>query len=262
MKKIILYFATLWSLVLFFGCEQLTTQSSNENSKHEVHDLMSWLYYERDSIVWSGDYIPLNLSGKEISKDSFFTVLKTGNYYPKKIKPKNSYSIFLQLHLLPNSVNDELREVISRKSISEYSNYKMEGKQLSDFRFTDLNGNILDSKNCFNKILVLNCWFINCAPCVKEIPKLNELAARYKNHSNVKFLALAMDSKQELKQFVKKTPFKYQIIPNMEEYMHKKLMVTSYPMHFIVGGNGEILKVISGTKSDEIPPIINKALLQ
>ncbi len=56
-------------------------------------------------------------------------------------------------------------------------------------------------------------------------------------------MSLALDSKSELDDFLEKTVFKYDVIPNQKEFINKTLNLQIYPTHIIVNKNRSILKV-------------------
>ncbi|MDQ1102651.1 redoxin family protein [Chryseobacterium sp. SORGH_AS_1048] len=64
--------------------------------------------------------------------------------------------------------------------------------------FTNLKS-IRSNKNIdHSKPYFVNCWFINCSPCVAEIPDLNKLQEEYKNKIN--FIAITFDNEQPCKE--------------------------------------------------------------
>jgi len=56
------------------------------------------------------------------------------------------------------------------------------------------------------KPLVVNFWATWCPPCVKEIPDLNRLAAK---HSQATFLGVAVDTADNVREFIKTVPIDY-----------------------------------------------------
>lgn len=54
-----------------------------------------------------------------------------------------------------------------------------------------------------------------------------------------------MDSKSELEHFLKKNPFEYEVVPNQEEFIAKKLNLQIYPTHIVLDEDGIILKVVN-----------------
>lgn len=112
-----------------------------------------------------------------------------------------------------------------------------EGEKFRGEKITDINGNKFDLKTVGNKIYVINFWFINCPPCKQEIPELNELVKQYQDNKDIVFLAIALDDKYSLKQFLKTSPFSYNVVDD-GRYYATKYGVTAYPTHVIIGKDG------------------------
>lgn len=121
---------------------------------------------------------------------------------------------------------------------------------------TTLDGKTITSADLQGKVVVLNMWFINCPNCVEEIKLLNALVDEYKDNKDVIFLAPTTSSAQELGPFLKKNPFKYQIVPSamniilgMFGTMDKNGQLTSpFPMHYVVDGKGAVALKMEGIK--------------
>lgn len=114
-----------------------------------------------------------------------------------------------------------------------------EGEKFKGEKFTDINGNKFDLKTSIDKIYVINFWFINCPPCKQEIPELNKVVEKYKGNKEVVFIGIALDSKTELKDFLKTTSFNYSIVDD-GKYYAQKYEIDGYPTHLIVGKDGLI----------------------
>lgn len=112
-----------------------------------------------------------------------------------------------------------------------------DGEKFRFDKMKDLNGVKYDFKKDTGKVVVFNFWFINCPPCKKEIPELNELVAKYKENKDVVFIAIALDDAYALKDFLKMSPFNYGIVPD-GRYYSEKYGVKAYPTHVVVGKDG------------------------
>ena len=99
-------------------------------------------------------------------------------------------------------------------------------------------------KNFAKKIVVIKCWFIHCAPCIKEFPAVNKLVAQYKDRKDIVFISLAEDTSQQLRAFLTKKPLAYSVVPNMKKYMNETLHLSGFPTHFILNKKGQISKVL------------------
>ena len=60
-------------------------------------------------------------------------------------------------------------------------------------------------------------------------------------------MSLAFDPSVDLKNFLKKTAFKYAIVPDKEDYLMNNLQISGYPAHLIINKQGMVAKVIDGS---------------
>lgn len=124
------------------------------------------------------------------------------------------------------------------------------GATFDDFALTDINGKTWQLSQLKGKIVVLNFWFTGCAPCIKEIPELNELVKKYTN-KDVVFIALAMgDDEERIKRFLEKRTFNYQHIPHRDaHHVIKRYGIMGYPSHVILNGKRKVTYYAMGYHS-------------
>jgi peroxiredoxin len=204
-------------------------------------DFTTWWDYTKSYIKLSAEFIPLDISSNIISKESFLKQISTGEYIALKI---DGTELKYKLFKLNPSVDYEIKTQIKRLGDDAFVKYKMEGIQMPDFEFKDLNGNVYTNESIKGKIVVLKCWFINCMQCIKEMPELNELVKEYKKRKDVLFISLASDSKEKLDSFLLTHKFSYAVLPVPETFMGGPLKVSGYPTHFIIDRTGIIRKVV------------------
>ena len=111
------------------------------------------------------------------------------------------------------------------------------------FDVTSLDGKTFKLEELKGKYVVLNFWFIHCAPCLKEVPQLNKLVTAYRKRNFV-FIAFALDNKYQLEDFLKKKQFTYNIVPNGMQmalkYNRPGSDQVAFPSHVVVNPKGEI----------------------
>lgn len=212
---------------------------------------MNFWYYWNDNVKLSRDYIAYNENNKQITKEVFLKKLISGDYLPLRLKSKDS-SLYYGIYKLNDSVNEGIPRTISLYGNLFYKYEQMEGKPLPGFNFVDLNGNIYNKKTCKGKIVVLNCWFIGCHACVKEMPELNQLVHHYKNQKDILFVSIAPDSLYQLKQFLSKTRFDYAVVPNMRQYLNDTINLTMYPTDIIINKKGLVANMMNDPHELEI----------
>jgi peroxiredoxin len=240
--------------------DDATPEAISFDTKPEdiLKDFMTWYNYNYYNIHLAQDFIALDTNFTVLNKTQFLSKLITGKFLAIKTAVKNSIPTYTLFNL--NSKHADIAATVMQSASSEISNYKMEGQKLPDFNFTDLNGVVYNEATTKGKIIILKCWFIHCKVCVQEFPELNQLVNEYKKNTNIIFLSLASDNKNDLINFVKKKPFNYAVVPNSDKYMTQSLGVQLYPTHLFVDQNGTIQKVVNS--ADDLIAFLRKAELE
>lgn len=248
MKNSAVYFL-LFVAAIAFSCSQ-TAKDKHSNEKPVespdkiLKNFQSWWSYHNRYVKLNDDFIPLDTAFQVIDEENFRKLLITGEYLPLRLISPDSL-IHYTLYKLNASVEDGIKQQLKDWAYTEYKYFEMKGKPLTGFNYTDLNGKTYDAETTKNKIVVLKFWFIGCAPCIAEMPELNNLVTRYKNRSDIVFVSLAFDEKKKLEAFLKKKKFDYAVIPDQENYLTKDLNVRSYPTHLIINKQGKVVKVLN-----------------
>jgi thiol-disulfide isomerase/thioredoxin len=171
--------------------------------------------------------------GNLISYDLWSRLMITGYYKVKKKDKENDEFIIYRL------TDEEYVKNFESMPKPKESNYFRTGKSFTHFKSSDINGNKINTKDLAGKIIVLNFWFINCPPCIMEMPELNKIADTYRSDSSVVFIAVALDKKNDLEEFFKQNKFKYMVIDN-GRYIADQYSIRSYPTNVIVDPEGKV----------------------
>jgi peroxiredoxin len=116
---------------------------------------------------------------------------------------------------------------------------EMIGQTAPDFELTTLKGKKVKLSALRGKIVVLNFWYLGCAPCVREFPQLNELVAQFKK-KKVVFLAISVSGRTEaIGVFLKRKPLDYQVIAS-DFTVAKQYKVMLYPTNLVIDKEGII----------------------
>lgn len=246
-------FISLITLLLIFTIS--TAQS--KFGKAEVDPIQiqktfkDWSNYQKENIMLSRDFVALDLLSKEIPKESFLNELVNGNYIPIRLKSTDSIYYYKLFKIQPKS-DTSIKATINQEAFDALKNFEMEGKPFPKFSFNDLDGNLVSNETMKGKIIVIKCWYIHCAACIKEFPEVNKLVEKYKDRKDILFISLAEDTPEQLKVFLARKPLSYSVIPNMKEYMNEALQLNAFPTHFILNKEGMIAKVLNNYKSLEV----------
>ncbi|WP_298898518.1 TlpA disulfide reductase family protein [uncultured Psychroserpens sp.] len=225
MKKHLLLF---W--VLLFALTITTAQTSAPD-------------FDDKNIVYKSE------EGKVLTKDEVKTLYKTygGDNVQMKYKMnKGKMEITLKVLDTTQKVKINKQHQLSNK---EWINSKV-GKEFPEFSLANLIGQKISSNTIKGKVTVFNFWFINCLPCIKEMPDLNTLVNKYQN-KDVLFLAPTYETKEDLVDFfeTREEGFDYDVLFNAKPLL-KKLLVSSYPTHIVVSKEGIITDVLIGYDTD------------
>ena len=142
------------------------------------------------------------------------------------------------------SGNDE--SALQQEKLNAFKN-SLVTKSLKPFQLTDLDNKKWNSTELKGKVLVINFWFTACKPCIQEIPQLNKLVEE--NKDSVIFLAPAPENETQIKKFLKKYTFNYNIIPSALDYI-AAMNIENFPTHLVVDKQGMIRQVFIGYAND------------
>jgi cytochrome c biogenesis protein CcmG, thiol:disulfide interchange protein DsbE len=166
--------------------------------------------------------------------------------YDSSVVQKNRRTQILGMKIIPE-IMSEIRNGDSIIYAVDFHirtmNNKMIGKALPDFTFKDIDGKVVKLADLKGKPIILNLWFVECPPCIAEMPTLNAIKERYAD-TDIQFLSITYESKEKVKKFLEKTNINYRIIPNIGNYY--KFLDSNFPQTIFVNRDGIITDVQNG----------------
>jgi thiol-disulfide isomerase/thioredoxin len=168
-------------------------------------------------------------------------LLQTGSYAIKQVTERNGEPVFIISQL----TEEQRSRNLERSPRPTETAFFTTGNKFAPFKTKDITGKKYNIKELAGKVIVINFWFINCPPCRREIPELNDLVKRYANDTSVVFIAIALDSRSDLKTFLKENPYNYNIIDDGSS-LAGKYGVTAFPTHVILDKQGIVRFHTSG----------------
>jgi len=216
----VILFTLIFSVSYFFSSSQsfqMTENSIVKDSSGRTYPFETWR-----SLFWKGHEI-------------------------RPLDPNNPKTEFLLIRLS----DDELEKKLGGfPKPAESSSFKT-GEKIKNFVASDMEGTHIDLSSLEGKIVLLNFWFINCAPCRIEMPDLNDLVNDFKANKEIVFISIALDDKKSLENFLKTSSFKYKII-NDGGNIAAQFGVGSYPTHVILNKEGKVYFHTSGLAMNTI----------
>ena len=191
------------------------------------------------------NYAFYDSSNKKLRPEEAEEKFKSGVYKVEAFVNDNDVFKLAYLTKIKEEKMQEMMQNLQNQSTS--FDAALKGKPLPDFVFKDILGNTYTPEDIKGKVVVINFWFINCAPCVEEMPELNKLVKEYENNKDVLFLALTLDEKGPmLNKFLETNVFNYNIVPDSKDYIMKKLQVPTFPTHIVLDKNSNVVFTFSG----------------
>lgn len=144
------------------------------------------------------------------------------------------------------------------------------GATVSDIKGKTLDGKQFQlSKDFRGAPTMLVFWSTTCPICHANIPKMNEMKARFEksDQGKVNFLALTLDGPPKINNYIKKYPFNFTIVPNaaiaLIEYAPKKngAAAMGYPAIFIIDKDGKLVySKEGGGQTEKVEEVLNGLL--
>lgn len=210
MKNLILIIFLIASLNCFAQTEYYSITGVDRLTKEEIDKEVSQIKETYEKIMNKEMYVNLKTRNTEYKKDSI-------------------------IHFVNIEITDSN---VPRGQLSNYID-----KKLPQMDLIDLNGKKISLEETNGKPTLINFWFTTCAPCVDEMPVLNNIYDKYKDDYN--FIAITFEPKEEVEKFLKKYPYKFLQIIDAKKFTDE-LGLKTYPANLILDKNGIVKFVMSG----------------
>ena len=139
-------------------------------------------------------------------------------------------------------------------------NPRQEGTVAPAFDVPDIDAKWINTDELKGKVIVLNFWFIGCVGCMDEIPKLSAMADKFKGNDDVVFVAVATNTPQELRTFLRGNKFNYRHVGQGLSLVNL-YKFSGYPKNIVIGRDGKIVYWRSGIHAwDKFESVIKTEL--
>ena len=166
--------------------------------------------------------------------DKMEEMLNAGAGKLKFVNPVIKDSIVKQDSIIYD-VEFKIEKIKKRITVDQKPLVNYLDKRLLDFNLENLSGEKLNLENYAGKPTLINFWFTNCPPCIKELPLLNSLQEKYGDRFN--FLAITFDSREKVQQFLENKEFDFDHLLNARSYVDE-LGISMYPVTIFLDKNG------------------------
>lgn len=191
--------------------------------------------------------LPIAIQGSATYKDiqSEYSELALSNYG----------SNILNLGSIQADKLPETYKIIEHKPIqNKISDIKL-GTKISKIKTVDNKGNqqIININDNDKGIVLLDFWYFGCTPCLKAMPKLNNLYNKYKNEGLSIYGLNPFDNApnkiEVINKFINKSDIQYPIL-FIEKELVEEYEISVYPTIFILK-KGQIIHSIKGNSEND-----------
>ena len=132
--------------------------------------------------------------------------------------------------------------------VSLYERIVQVGDTAPDFSITADSGQTITPTNFGGKLLVLNFWATWCAPCIEELPSLDQFQRQFAN-SGVVVLGVSMDKDEKLyKRFLSRVNVSFLTARDPANKINAEYGTLKFPETYIINSDGKVLmKIINST---------------
>lgn len=251
MTKRIFIIAFAITVILSNAIAQVTNVSQNTLAKNNITKLEN-LKKAEPGDIYSGTPMMLDPSTTPmyyenfvlIKEGEFMKIMMSGDYIPEPYIDINKVVKAFVFRKATELEKEQMKEMQANMQNSGQNKSELIGKEAFPFSVTDISGNKYSLEKLKGKVIVINFWFVECKPCVMEIPDLNDLVEKYKG-KEVVFLGFATNDKSKIESFLKTKTYKYNIIADSKE-IAALYKANSYPTHLVIDKNSIISYYITG----------------
>jgi thiol-disulfide isomerase/thioredoxin len=119
-------------------------------------------------------------------------------------------------------------------------------------QFTTLDGEEFSESDFKGKWLIINFWAEWCAPCLEEIPDLNQLALRG-SEMNLSVIGISFDplANDQLKEVVSKIGIEYAVMATTPSPILSYSLPPTLPTNYVINPDGEVVVKLVGKQTYE-----------
>jgi thiol-disulfide isomerase/thioredoxin len=206
--------------------------------------LFSILYFSISVSLSAQAVYYSNINNNRISRDSIIQLIYTAESENSEYKYRavivdstfNNDSIIYRV-VFERSKTEEFLSKIQRSAYLD-----LIGKPFPWNNLTKLDSSS-QLINDTTRLKLVNFWFTACAPCLAEIPFLNQLKREFSK--NIDFMAFTFESSSSVAAFLVDNSFEFNHFVDAR-YQINQLGIDAYPISFLLDGNSRILKVYGG----------------
>ena len=160
------------------------------------------------------------------------------------IRKQNKLKIPLLLFIFPLILSMGINDLWVHKI--EYGNWtgEVQAQQVANFELQNKEGAVVNNQTLKGKIVLFDFWYINCGPCWKNFPKLQQIYNKYEANPLVEVYAvnrpMRYDKPSALFSKIEDKGYTFPVLKGSQNVMDI-LGVYKYPTVMILNQNGDMV---------------------
>lgn len=173
--------------------------------------------------------------------DNPFSTEIASNFFHRNISNKNELKIIY-------SILSNQEDTLKNNLLSPYKEIEniltVDTIDLTRFQFYDIEKNITTIKPEKGKIILLDFWFMECAPCIKDHQLIANKLELFKDN-NIELIGISIDrNHEEWKDFLKEKKYSWLNLREVdvpEKSLRTNMLISVFPTYLLIDDEGNIL---------------------
>lgn len=145
-------------------------------------------------------------------------------------------------HVFSVDLQDEQTLILMKGLRSKIAIKLQNGDAFPEFTLPGLNlpagtGKQISKQNLLGRTTLINFYFAECGPCIREAARLSSFA---RQHKELNLLAITFDSPPEVRQFIQQQQFVWPVAAGAKDLI-KQVGVPAYPAFVLLAADGKVL---------------------
>jgi peroxiredoxin len=177
---------------------------------------------------------------KPITEAEFEARVKQGAHFSMTKMMKDGVVAKVEMEISPKNAAPETKPKFKATP----------GAAFPAFKLAQVGGGTLDNKALLGRYTVISFYFAECAPCVAEVPELNQLAA---DRTDLNFIGMSFDSPDVTAKFAVDYKFTWKLLPEASKLLDSA-GVKTFPSFALLDPKGVLVAIAQAgeiTKSDK-----------